>query len=113
MHEKSSAIRKALLKFLKEDNVQITTPIEYSNNEAIKRAVELKTGVALISRTVAEKETARGELKAIPLSNHSVTRKFYIIHPKDKYISKYLEDFMDTIKIWANDYQSALGIEPV
>jgi DNA-binding transcriptional LysR family regulator len=109
MHEKSSAIRKALLTFIEKDNIQITTPVEYSNNEAIKRAVELKAGVALISRLVADKEIKRGELKDVPLSDSSIGRKFYLIHHKDKYIFKLLENFIDTMKVWADEYDT--GVE--
>ena len=109
MHEKSSAIRKALLTFIEKDNIQITTPVEYSNNEAIKRAVELKAGVALISRLVADKEIKRGELKDVPLSDPSIGRKFYLIHHKDKYIFKLLENFLETMKVWADEYDT--GVE--
>ncbi|MEN8244373.1 MAG: LysR family transcriptional regulator [Thermodesulfobacteriota bacterium] len=105
MHEKSSAIRKALLAFVEKGNIQIRTSIEYSNNEAIKRAVELKAGVALISQLVADKEINRGEFKAIPLSDYSVGRKFYVIHHKDKFIFKGLENFLDTMKDWKTEYQ--------
>ena len=108
MHEKGPAIRKALLSFIEKDKIQITTPIQYSNNEAIKRAVELKTGVALISRLVADKEIKRGELKAVPLSDSSIGRKFYLIHHKDKYIFKLLKDFIATMKVWAEDYGIAV-----
>ena len=103
MHEKSSAIRKALLTFVEKDKIQIKTSIEYSNNEAIKRAVELKAGVALISRLVADKEIKRGELKAIPLCDSSVCRKFYVIYHKDKFIFKGLENLLDTMKAWKTE----------
>ena len=45
MHEKSSAIRKALMDFIETDNIAFSTHLELSNNEAIKRMVELGTGV--------------------------------------------------------------------
>jgi DNA-binding transcriptional LysR family regulator len=111
MHEKSSAIRKALLTFIEKDNIQITTPVEYSNNEAIKRAVELKAGIALISRLVVDKEIKRGEMKAVPLSDSSISRKFYLIHHKDKYIFKLLENFMGIMKVWAAGMTRALKVD--
>ncbi len=45
MHEKSSAIRKALMDFIETDNIAFSTHMELSNNEAIKRMVELGTGI--------------------------------------------------------------------
>lgn len=105
MHEKSSAIRKALLTFIDKDNIQITTSVAYSNNEAIKRAVELRAGIALISRLVADKEIKRGELKAVPLSDSSIGRKFYLIHHKDKYIFKALENLLDEMRLWTSEFR--------
>lgn len=111
MHEKCSAIRKALLTFVEKSKIQITTSIEYSNNEAIKRAVELKAGVALISRLVADKEIQMGELKAVPLSDSSISRQFYVIHHKDKFIFNVLENFLDTMKVWKAEYDMGVGVQ--
>ena len=105
MHEKSSAVRKALLMFIEKENIQITTPLEYSNNEAIKRAVELNAGIALISRMVAYKEIQRGELMAIPLSDATIKRKFYLIQHKDKYVFTALQNFLGEMNSWASEYQ--------
>jgi DNA-binding transcriptional LysR family regulator len=105
MHEESSAVRKALLKFIEKENIQISTPIEYSNNEAIKRAVELNAGVALISQKVAGKEIQRGELEAVPLSDANIRRKFYHIRHKDRYVFKALHNFIAEVKSWAGEYQ--------
>jgi DNA-binding transcriptional LysR family regulator len=106
MHEKSSAVRKALLKFVDKEKIRISTSMEYSNNEAIKRAVELKAGVALISHMVAHKEIQRGELKAIPLSDAAIRRKFYLIRHKDRYISKSLENLLAGVETWARECQN-------
>ena len=48
-------------------------------------------GVAVITRRVVSKEIGMGKLKAIPLSDPAMTRKFYLIHHKDKYISRPLQ----------------------
>jgi DNA-binding transcriptional LysR family regulator len=104
MHEKSSAIRKALIDFVKAGNIAFSTHLELSNNEAIKRVVELGTGVALISKMVAAKEVQRKELVAIPLSDPSISRKFYMVHHRGKFISKPLHRFLDMMDIWATDY---------
>ena len=106
MHEKSSAVRKALLKFVDKENIQFSTSMEYSNNEAIKRAVELKAGVALISQMVANKEIQRGELKAIPLSDATIKRKFYLIRHKDRYVFKSLQNLLDGVASWAGEYRN-------
>ncbi len=82
----------------------IDASVEFSNNEAIKRAVAMEAGIALISQEVVREEIRRGELKAIPLSDSSIFRKFYIIRHKDKYISKLLQRLLDGIKKWASEH---------
>ena len=77
---------------------------EVKGNEAIKRAVEMKTGIALISRMVAGKEIDREELKAIPLSDSSIGRKFYSIRHKDKYPFKALQNLLEVMKLWSYEY---------
>jgi len=104
MHEKSSAIRKALIDFTETDDIVFSTHLELSNNEAIKRMVELGTGVALMSKMVVAKEVQRKELIAIPLSDPTISRKFYLIYHRDKFISKTLHRFLDMMDIWAADY---------
>ena len=58
-----------------------------------------------VARPLADKEIKRGELKAIPLCDSSVGRKFYVIHHKDKLIFKGLENLLDTMKDWKTEYQ--------
>ena len=82
----------------------IPIPLELSNNEAIKTAVEEGLGVAVITRRVVSKEIEMGTLRAIPLSDPAMKRKFYLIHHKDKYISRPLQGLIDTVQQWASEY---------
>ncbi|MEJ2286642.1 MAG: LysR substrate-binding domain-containing protein, partial [Desulfobacterales bacterium] len=72
------------------------------------RAVEDGLGIALISRKVADEEIVNGRLVAIPLSDPSMTRRFYMVHHKDKYLSESLQNFMDMVSKWSVDYVQAL-----
>ncbi len=94
MHEESSSITKALRDFLKKDGISINVSLEFTSNEAVKRSVENSTGVALISQRAVTKETERKELVAIPLSDPTISRKFYLIYHKEKYLSQVLEKFL-------------------
>lgn len=105
-HEKGSAPRNSTEEFARRHNVTLTIPLELSNNEAIKTAVEEDVGIAMITRRVVSKEIGMGTLKAIPLSDPAMTRKFYLIHHKDKYISRPLQSFIDLADEWAGEYSS-------
>ena len=108
MHETGSAPRKAIDDYIQRNHLNIRIPLEISSNRAIKRAVEEGIGIALISRKVAREEIQAGRLMAIPLSDPSMTRKFFIIHHKDKYISEPLQGFIDMVFQWAAEYAEGL-----
>ena len=105
VHEKGSAPRRSTEEYIRRHNISITIPMEHSNNEAIKTAVEEGLGIAVITRHVVSKELAMGTLRAIPLSDPAMTRKFYLIHHKDKYISRPLQGLIDIVDQWAAEYR--------
>ena len=108
MHEKGSAPRASLENYMRQTNLSLQVALELSSNRAIKRAVEEGIGIALISRKVALEEIESGRLIAIPLFEPSMTRKFYMIHHKDKYLSESLQNFMATVMDWAAEYTAGL-----
>ena len=108
VHEKGSAPRKSTEEFAGRHNIHLTIPLELSNNEAMKTAVEEGVGIAIITRRVVSKEIEMGKLRAIPLSDPTMTRKFYLIHHKDKYLSRPLQSLIDMVDHWASEYSQGL-----
>ncbi len=108
MHEMDSAPRRALENYIRQHDLSVEVHLELSSNRAIKRAVEDGIGVALISRKVANEEIRNNRLSAIPLPDPSMTRKFYMVHHKDKYLSESLQNFIDMVFAWSADYMQAL-----
>ena len=109
MHETGSAPRRAIEDYIRTHNISVKIPLEISSNRAIKRAVEEGIGIALISRKVANEQIQAGRLKAIPISDASMYRKFYIVHHKDKYIPETLQRFLDMVFEWAGEYSQTLS----
>ncbi len=108
MHETGSAPRKALENYIRKNDLSVSIHLELSSNRAIKRAVEDGIGIALISRKVANEEIRNKRLRAIPLSDRSMTRKFYMVHHHDKYLSESLQNFIDMVFKWAAEYMRTL-----
>lgn len=75
--------------------------LEFSNNEAIKRAVAAGTGIALISEKVVAEDVRDGKLAVLRLSRPPIMRTFYMLHPKGKSISRPLERLMEMVGAWA------------
>ena len=111
VHEIGSVPHRAVERLVREYNLSIFTPLELSSNRAIKKAVESGSGIALVSRKVAHEEVRQGALAAIPLSDTSFKRKFFMVHHKDKYVSKNLQAFIDSVRQWARSYQTSAGLE--
>ena len=107
MHEKESATYQVMDNFVRKNNLDTFIPLELSNNESIKRVVEQGIGLGLMSRNVVSREVDAGRLIAIPFTDPTMKRKFYMVHHKDKYISEPLRNFIDLIRQWASDYQAA------
>jgi DNA-binding transcriptional LysR family regulator len=101
MHEQGSALQKAMDDLLGRTQAKRPHYLEFSNNEAIKRAVATGTGVALISEKVAGEEIQTGRLKVLPLSSPPIRRKFFMVHHKSKYISRPLRRLMEMVSRWA------------
>ena len=104
MHEKGSAPRRALEEYIRKNDLSVRIHLEISSNNAIKRAVEEGLGAALISRRVVIEELRAGRLCAVSLSDPSMSRRFYMVHHKDKYISEPLQGFIDMVYRWAEEY---------
>jgi len=97
MHEQGSYFQKMIHDLLEASNISVTMPITFSNNEAIKRAVEGGTGIAPISKKVAAKEIESGKLIALSLSSTPLYRTFYMIHHREKHIFGPLKRFINLI----------------
>jgi DNA-binding transcriptional LysR family regulator len=108
MHESGSAPRRAIDEYIRIHNISVKIPLEVSSNRTIKRAVEEGIGIALISRKVAHEEIRTGRLAAIPMADASMSRKFFMIHHKDKYVSEPLQGFIDMVFKWAGEYTDGL-----
>lgn len=111
VHEIGSVPHQAMERLVNENRLSVSVHLELSSNRAIKKAVEGGSGIALVSRKVAHEEVRMGTLVAIPLSDTSFTRKFFLVHHKNKYISKNIQAFIDSVRLWARSYLKARNSE--
>lgn len=109
MHEKGSAPQRIIDELIGRYHLTITAPLELSSNEAIKRAVSGGLGISIVSRNAAGEEIDSGKLVGLPLSDHTVRRKFFMVHHKDKYFSESLQKLVDTVYHWADEYAKSIS----
>jgi len=108
MSEKGSTTRTIVDNFIKTNNLNIKTSIELSNNEAIKKAVAEGLGITFLSLNVVNDEIKNGTLKAVPIADNPLIRKFYMIYHKDKYFSQILNYFIEVTGQWTSRYKRTL-----
>ena len=101
MHEQGSAVQKAMDELLGRGRSESTHYLEFSNNEAIKRAVAAGAGVALISEKAAAEEIRSGALKTLNLTHPPIRRAFFMVIHKGKYLSHALKSLMEMVDEWA------------
>ena len=77
-------IRKQIDKFLKQNKVKVRIGLEFDNIEAIKRAIEVGSGISILPKPTLDHEIALEELVAIPFSNKKFTRPLGIIYRRGK-----------------------------
>ena len=105
MHEEGSVFQAFIHQFREKNKLVFSMPITLSNNEAIKRAVEGGTGIALLSKHAAREEIKHNQLKAVPLTGKPIIRKFYLISHKEKYLSNVVQTFIDMIFKWVSEHE--------
>ncbi|MCE5242877.1 MAG: LysR family transcriptional regulator [Syntrophobacteraceae bacterium] len=108
-HERGSAPQRILQELIDTFHLNVNTPLELSSNESIKRAVAGGLGISIVPQMVAGEEVQAGKLVAIPLSDTTIRRKFYLVHHKDKYFSESLQKLVDMVYQWADEYAKSVS----
>lgn len=91
-------IWKKIDRFLKENGIDPNVLLRFDNIEAIKRAVEAGSGIALLPRPTLEHEIQLGTLAAVTLANSMFCRPLGIIHRKGRKIYANTQAFIDALK---------------
>jgi DNA-binding transcriptional LysR family regulator len=93
-HNDPSPARERVLRLFEEHHIPLKMVISLPSLDGIKRAVELKLGVALLPRRCAITEIASGRLVAVPIAGVSrkrqvmlVCRKAHRSHAADAFLS--------------------------
>ena len=78
-HNDPSPARERVLRLFDQQHIQLRMAIALPSLDGIKRAVELKLGVALLPRRCAVTEIASGRLVAIPVAGVSRRRQVTLV----------------------------------
>ncbi|MGI1677769.1 MAG: LysR family transcriptional regulator [Cellvibrionaceae bacterium] len=68
--------------------------LELEHTEAIKRAVESGLGIGCLSRITLTDAFERGSLIELKVINRDLSRKFYLVYHKQKYLTAAIENWL-------------------
>ncbi|MGH1471187.1 MAG: LysR family transcriptional regulator [Cellvibrionaceae bacterium] len=72
--------------------------LELEHTEAIKRAVESGLGIGCLSRITLEDAFDRGSLVELKVDSRDLSRKFYLVYHKQKYLTAAIENWLALCK---------------
>lgn len=95
LREHGSGTQEAVEQLLIPHLHQLRPSVEFSNSEAIKQAAIAKLGITCLSRAIVASSLRSGELVELKTTLPYLTRRFYLIHHRDKAISPQLNAFLE------------------
>ncbi len=91
-------IRKKIDAFLREHGGDVKVVLTFDNIEAVKRAVEVGSGVAILPQTTLEHELEAGMLAAVPFSGLNFVRPLGIVYRHGCQLRPTTEAFIKLLK---------------
>jgi DNA-binding transcriptional LysR family regulator len=98
LREHGSATRDLALRCLGEAGCVPGHVIELGSNEAVKRAVEARLGIGLLSTHAIEAERLAGLLEDLPLAGWSCARSFWLIRRRDRGLTRAEQAFLALVR---------------
>ena len=90
-------IRRQVDRFLKRHQAKVNVVAEFDNIEAIKRAVEAATGVAVLPEPSLEREVESGTLEVVPFDGAEFVRPVSLIHRRGRKLLPNTKQFIDLL----------------
>jgi DNA-binding transcriptional LysR family regulator len=100
-HNDPSPARERVIRLYEERHLLLNMMISLPSLDAIKRAVEMNLGVALLPRRCAVTEIKLGRLTAVPVSGVSMRRHLRLVHRKTSTLSPAARAFLDVASTYA------------
>ena len=91
-------IRKKIDGFLRQHGVTAKVMMTFDNIEAVKRAVEVGSGVAILPRPTLEHELRTKSLVAVPFSGQSFARPLGIVYRRGRQIYPNTKAFIELLQ---------------
>jgi DNA-binding transcriptional LysR family regulator len=92
------AIRKAIDRALKHQNVKVEIVMEFDNVETIKQAIGISAGLSILPRPTVLKELGIRSLVTLPIGLDGLVRPIGIIHRKSQRLAPAVLQFIEQLR---------------
>jgi len=107
VREKGSGTRTSTERFFADYDLEISTSMTMSSNEAIKQAVQAGLGLGVVSIHTLEQELELRRLIILDVELFPIEKSWYLVHRKGKRLSPVAASFKDFILNSAKEYVDA------
>jgi len=90
-------VRRYIDRYLRRHGATVHFAMEFDNVEAIKRAVEVGSGVSILPEPTVRREVREGSLVALPLAGEPFVRPLGIIRRRGLFLSPAMASFIDLL----------------
>jgi DNA-binding transcriptional LysR family regulator len=97
-HNEASPARERVLRLFEQRHEALNIQMALPSLDAIKRAVEMKMGVALLPRRCALAELSRGTLAAVRVAQVRLPRQLRLVYRHHTQLSHAAEAFLETAR---------------
>lgn len=96
--DRGLGIRREVDRFLKRHGVAVRASMEFDNIEAIKKAVEIGSGLSLLPSPALERETRAGTLAQVPLKKDRFVRPLGLVRRRGRPLSDAVRLVLDELR---------------
>src|SRR5262245_59472681 len=92
------AIRKAIDRALRHQNVKVDVVMEFDNVETIKQAIGINAGLSILPRPTVLKELGMRTLTTLPVASPGLVRPIGIIRRKGRRLTQVVARFIEQLQ---------------
>jgi DNA-binding transcriptional LysR family regulator len=107
LRDKDSASHRMMEIWSGRYQIDSKTGMELGTTEAIKRAVNCRLGISVLSRLAVEDEVRNGQLVYKSLDSRILSRSIFFIYHKNRFITPMVKEFIhffETVRFQSADY---------
>lgn len=98
LREQNSASRRMMELWADQNHIECKEGLELGTTEAIKRAIQCRLGISILSRLAVEDEVRSGDLIFKSLNSETMRRSLFFIYNRNRFVTPILQEYIHFFK---------------